>query len=202
MQIQGLTPVSAGTGANDYPGGVMAAAAVLNDRSGRYALNQQLDAYRALADRWRTARPGERDVLAQALTESPFARGVQSTLNAFTRAAWAGSDAVPPEPQAKALQAFDSLSESDRQIVAAMQADRAGGPGFATPARYRSRLQAELDSATAAAQPSPRRADSVTLSEAAQAALDGGAPAGPTAQETQAPHPAIAAAIAAYTRVS
>nr|QQZ50846.1 hypothetical protein JKL49_06020 [Phenylobacterium glaciei] len=71
----------------------------------------------------------DRQALAKALTESPFGQRVQSTLNAFTRAAWAGPRAVPPEPQAKLLSAFDGLSEDDQQIVAGLQVD-GSAPGL------------------------------------------------------------------------
>ena len=176
------------------PDSIAAAAMVLNDRSGASDLGQQLASYQDLASRWRSAPVGERQALAQALTDSPFAQRVQSTLNAFTRAAWAGSSAMPPEPQAKVLSAFDNLSEADQQIVAGVQVDGAGAPAYGSPADYRARLQADLDAAQ------PRRADSVSLSPRAQAVLAGDAP--PATPPPPEVAPERAAALAAYTRLS
>jgi hypothetical protein len=189
MQISRLSAGPPGAAANTT--GVAAAAALLNDPAGAAGLDRQLAAYQALAGRWRDARPAERDTLAQALTQSPFAQRVQSTLNAFTRAAWAGPDAVPPKPQARILEAFDRLPEDDQRIVAAMQAD-------AAPADYRTRLQAELDAHQPA--PSERRADSVTLSQEAQDRLAAGETAPEPAQPRPEPRPDLAAALAAYAK--
>ena len=176
------------------PDTVAAAALVLHDRSGALSLDQQLSAYQDLASRWRAAPSGERQVLAKALTESPFGQRVQSTLNAFTRAAWAGPQAVPPEPQARLLSAFDGLSADDQQIVAGLQVDSAGAPAYGSPAEYRQRLQADLDATQ------PRKTDSVSLSVEARAHLSGAAPPVPTAEPEISP--ARAAALAAYTRLS
>ena len=119
------------------PDSVAAATLVLHDRSGAKSLDQQLGAYQDLASRWRAAPSGDRQALAKALTESPFGQRVQSTLNAFTRAAWAGPHAVPPEPQARLLGAFDGLSAEDQKIVAGLQVDSAGAPAYGSPAEYR-----------------------------------------------------------------
>jgi hypothetical protein len=196
MQIPRLTTGAGGASAYGSPGGVAGAAAVLNDASA--SLGQQLNAYQALAGRWRDARPGERAVLAQALTESPFAQDVQSTLNTFTRAAWAGPDAVPPAPQIQIAKAFDGLSGDEQQIVAAMH----GGAAGVTPSDYRARLQADLE----AAQPAetPRRSDSVTLSTEAQARLAAGEPAAPapSAWPDTGADPQMGRAIAAYARAA
>lgn len=176
------------------PDTVAAAALVLHDRSGALSLDQQLSAYQDLASRWRAAPSGERQGLAKALTDSPFGQRVQSTLNAFTRAAWAGPSAMPPEPQAKLLSAFDGLSADDQQIVAGLQVDGAGAPAYGSPAEYRQRLQADLDAAQ------PRKTDSVTLSAEARAHLAGAATPVPPAEPEISP--ARAAALAAYTRLS
>ena len=176
------------------PDTVAATAMALHDRSGALSLDQQLGAYQDLASRWRAAPSGERQALARALTESPFGQRVQSTLNTFTRAAWAGPHAVPPEPQAKLLTAFDGLSPDDQQIVAGLQVDGAGAPVYGSPAEYRQRLQADLDAAQ------PRKADTVSLSPEARSHLAGASQAVPAA-ETEI-SPARAAALAAYTRLS
>ena len=176
------------------PDSVAAAALVLHDRSGAKSLDQQLGAYQDLASRWRAAPSGDRQALAKALTESPFGQRVQSTLNAFTRAAWAGPHAVPPEPQARLLGAFDGLSAEDQKIVAGLQVDSAGAPAYGSPAEYRQRLQADLDAAQ------PRKTDSVSLSPEARAHLAGTPPHVPPAEPEISP--ARAAAMAAYTRLS
>lgn len=198
MQISKLTAGPGGPVADIFPGGVRAATAVLNDTSGSVGLGRQLSAYQALASQWRAARPQEREGLVQALTDSPFARAVHSTLNAFTRAAWAGPDAVPPAPQIQILKAFDNLSGADRAIVSALQVDGSGRPVFASAADYRARLQAELD---AVQSPVPeRRPDVVTLSDEARARLAGGAPSPQAAPPAVAPRPDLAPAIAAYSK--
>jgi hypothetical protein len=193
-----ITKLSAAPVADTFPGGVRAAAAALSAPADEVGLDRQLKAYQELAGRWRQAGQGERQALAQALTDSPFGQKVQSTLDAFTRAAWAGSDAAPPAPQAQVLKAFDDLSDTDRQIVAAMQVDARGAPAFASADDYRARLQADLAAAEAA---TGQKRDTVTLSRQAQAHLAGGA--APEAQTPEpAPHPAVAAAFAAYGRAS
>ena len=197
MQISRITSSQAGPIAPNDAAGLAAATATLNDPQG--GLAQKLQAYQGLASRWRTAGLAERATLVPALTESPFAQKVQSTLNAFTRAAWAGADAVPPAPQAQALKAFDNLSDDDRQIVSAMQADSSGARAFASAADYRASLQAELDAARPA---TARVEDKVTLSDAAQAHLTGGtAPEANASSDTEpSAHPEVAAAISAYAR--
>jgi hypothetical protein len=203
MQISRLAAGPAGPAVSNSTGGVSAATAVLNDASGAAGLGQQIAAYQTLVGRWRQAGHGERAGLTQALTASPFAQTVQSTLNSFTKAAWAGPDAVPPAPQVQILKAFDNLSADDQQIVAAMQADASGAPTFASAADYRARLQADV---AAARPPEPqRRADSVTLSDEAQAHLDGGAapaPASAPSQPRTRTRADLALAIAAYAKAS
>lgn len=183
-------------------GTVAAAVAMLNRPTDSMVLGTQLAAYGALASRWSGASEAERPALAQALGESPFAHRIQSALNGYTRAAWAGPDAVPPAPQVQALRAFDALSGLDRQIVAALRGGALGESPLTTVADYRARLQAEVEAAAADA--SPRRADSVTLSDAAQAALEGTA-AQPPAVAPPEPQPRsaqMAAALAAYAKTA
>ena len=190
----GLGPPVAGT--------VAAAVALLNRPTDSMILGSQLAAYGALAGRWPAAPEAERPALAQALGDSPFAHRIQSALNGYTRAAWAGADAVPPAPQAHALRAFDGLSGLDRQIVAALRGGALGESPLTTVADYRAHLQAELDAAAADA--SPRRPDTVTLSDAAQAALAGAAeqPPAVTPPEPQPRSAQIAAALAAYAKTA
>jgi hypothetical protein len=195
MQISRVTAGLTGAAASDFPGGLRAAAAALASPPATGAgLDRQLEAFGALAGRWRTAAEAEKPALAEALTASPFAQGVQSTLNAFTRAAWAGADAAPPAPQARVLEAFDALSGDDRKIVAALHSGRSAED-------YRARLQADLD----AAQATPPRQDTVTLSPEAQTRLARGEP--PAAEPTIQPPssgapPEVAAAITAYRRAA
>jgi hypothetical protein len=183
-------------------GTVAAAVAMLNRPTDSMILGTQLAAYGALAGRWSSASEAERPALAKALGDSPFAHRIQSVLNGYTRAAWAGPDAVPPAPQVQALRAFDALSGLDRQIVAALRGGALGESPLTTVAEYRARLQSELEAAAAAA--SPRRPDSVTLSDAAQAARDG-TPAQPPAVAPPEPQPRstqMAAALAAYAKTA
>lgn len=199
MKISQLSTTETGASAAvAYPGGAAAATAALNDTSGSTGLDQQLGAYHALSNRWAGAGYAERAGLSQALNDSPFAKTVQSALNTFTKAAWAGSDAVPPTPQQKALDAFDGLSETDQTIVASLQVGVPGARGPATVDDYRSRLQSDLD----AAQPSSTPRDTVTLSAEAQARLAGAAapeePAAPAVEAT----PEMAAAISAYGKAA
>lgn len=199
MKISQISTAEPGPSAISYPGGVAGAAAALNDTSGAVALHQQLNAYHALSDRWAGAGHAERAGLTQALTESPFAKTIQSALNTFTRAAWAGSDAVPPTPQRQALGAFDGLSETDQTIVASLQVGVQNGKGPSSVAEYRSRLRADLETAEAPAQ-APR--DTVTLSSEAQARLAGtAAPQTPAAAPVE-PSPEMAAAISAYGKAA
>lgn len=194
-------PYSAETGASAsavaYPGGAAGAAAALNDTAGAVGLDQKLGAYHALSNRWAGAGHAERAALAPALNDSPFAKTVQSALNTFTKAAWAGSDAAPPAPQAQALKAFDGLSETDQAIVASLQVGVQGARGHSTVADYRARLQADLADAQPAAS-APR--DTVTLSAEAQARLAGAdAPEAPAPVEAA---PQMAAAISAYGKAA
>lgn len=171
-----------------FPGGLGAAAAAVSDPGAD--LDRQISAYRALAAEYRASGPDMRTALAPALNESAFARRAQATMNSFTRAAWAGSEATPPEPQVQALKAFDGLSADDQKIVAALQDD-------SSSADYRKKLAADLETAYAQAP----KADSITLSPEAQARL-----AGKAAPETPAPpapaQPDLAAAIAAYAKAA
>ena len=199
MKISTISATGASSAAVDFPGGQAAATAALNDVSGAVGLDQQLGAYHALSSRWAGAGHGERAGLAQALTESPFAKTVQSALNTFTRAAWAGVDAVPPAPQMQVKQAFDGLSETDQTIVASLQVGRQGSPPPASVEDYRARLQSDLDAAQGA---DVRPQDTVTLSPEARARLAGGpepeaAPA-PPADAT----PEMAVAITAYGKAA
>ncbi|MDP3854271.1 hypothetical protein [Phenylobacterium sp.] len=196
MHISKLTAGQTGSPAPNSPGG-SAATAALNDPSS--GLDRQLKAYQVLVGRWREAGHDERAALAPTLTESPFAKRVQSTLNAFTRAAWAGPEAVPPAPQAKMLEAFDALSEDDREIVAAMQLDASGRAANATPEAYRARLQADLE----AAPPPARGRDTVTLSQEALDHLAGQADAAPAPERPSVEGRTrmdLAAAVTAYAR--
>jgi hypothetical protein len=198
MQISTIAAVQAGGSAVSYPGGIPAATAALHDPQGDPA--QQLKAYQALAGQWRQSAPAMRAVLAQTLVDSPFGQKVQATLNAFTRAAWAGPDATPPQPQIQQLKAFDNLSPEDQEIVAGAQVDGSGRPAYASGADYRAKLQADLD----AAQPDNGRAqDTVTLSPEAQASL-AGAPTPAAAEPTSTPSadPQVAAALAAYAKAA
>lgn len=199
MQISRLAAGVAGPAASNSSstGAIAAATAVLDDTSGAVGLDQQLSAYQTLVGRWREAGHGERAGLTQALTDSPFAQTVQSTLNSFTKAAWAGVDAVPPAPQVQLLKAFDSLSADGQQIVAAMQLDASGAPAFASAADYRARLQADVE--TARPPEPPRKADSVTLSDEAQARLESRDAPAPSQPRTRT-RADLALAIAAYAK--
>jgi len=202
MQIARLAAGPVGSAVPNSTSGVAAATAVLSDTSGSVGLGQQLEAYQTLVGRWRDAGQAERSGLTQALTASPFAQTVQSTLNSFTKAAWAGPDAVPPAPQVQLLKAFENLSPDDQQIVAAMQADASGAPAFASAADYRARLQADVETARPPPEPQ-RRGDSITLSEEAQAHLDGGdTPAPAPAQPRTRTRADLAQAIAAYAKAT
>ena len=204
MQTSPISPGQTSPTALSTAGGVAAATAALNDPQA--GLTDQLKAYQSLAGRWREAAPAARANLAQTLTETPFAQRVHATLNAFTRAAWAGADAVPPAPQVQMLKAFDGLSDDDRQIVAAMQADGSGAPAYRSAADYRARLKADADAAQAAVVEPTRSADSVTLSPAAQAHLAGGgaqvSSRDASAEAEASVHPEVAAALAAYTKAA
>lgn len=199
MRISQTSTIDAASSALAYPGGVAAATAALNDTSGAIGLDQQLSAYHALANRYNGAGLAERSTLTPALTESPFAKTIQSALNTFTRAAWPGADAVPPAPQHQALAAFDGLSETDKTIIASLQVGIRDSKGPSSVADYRGRLQADLESV----QPAPAEPrDSITLSAEAKARLAGGAPpeAAPTAPADATPE--MAAAISAYGKAA
>lgn len=180
-----------------YPGGVAAATAAMNDTSGSVGLDQQLGAYHALANRWRGAGHAERSGLTQALTESPFARTIESALNTFTRAAWPGADAAPPAPQRQAVNAFDGLSETEQAIVASLRVGIQDGAGPSSVADFRARLQADLDKVQA---PPSLPRDTVTLSAEAQARLARGSAA--EAPATVEASPEMAVAINAYGKVA
>lgn len=187
--------VGGGQAALPFPGDVSAATAAVNDASGATTVDQQLDAYHALADRWRGAGHGERAALSQALTESPFAKTIQTAVNTFTRAAWPGADAAPPVPQRRMKDAFDGLSGDHQKIIASLQVGVPGSPPPASVGDYRARLQANLD----AVQTPPAPTDTVTLSPEAQARLAGAAPAEPVAPPAEV-SPEMAPAITAYTK--
>ncbi|AYV46149.1 hypothetical protein CFHF_16170 [Caulobacter flavus] len=201
MKISQPYSTETGTGASAvaYPGGAAGAAAALADTAGAVGLDQKLSAYHALANRWTGAGHAERAALAPPLNDSPFAKTVQSALNTFTKAAWAGADAAPPAPQAQALKAFDGLTDTDKTIVASLQVGVPGARGPATVKDYRARLQSDLDAAQPAAA-APR--DTVTLSPEAQARLAGAAaPDAPAAPVVEAA-PQMAAALSAYGKAA
>jgi hypothetical protein len=181
-----------------------AAGALLNQPTQSGNLGAQLEAYSALAGRWPQATDAERPALAEALGDSRFSQRIQTTLNLFTRAAWAGPDAVPPAPQLQALRAFDGLPAPDRQIVAALRGGTLGAFPLTSVAAYRARLQAEAEAAATDAAPTARRPDLVSLSEAAQAHLAGQA-AGLTSPTPPGPQPRsqqLTAALAAYAKTA
>jgi hypothetical protein len=180
------------------------AAALLNQSTHAGNLGAQLEAYNALAGRWPDAADAERPALAQALGESRFAQRIQTTLNLFTRAAWAGPDAVPPAPELQALRAFDGLPGPDRRIVAALRGAALGTSPLTSVAEYRARLQREADDAAAVSAPSARMPDVVSLSDAARARLAGGAPQAqvPAPPEAQPRSIQLTAALAAYAKTA
>ena len=170
---------------------------MLNDATGAMSVDQQLGAYHALAHRYAQAGQPERLRLAPALTESPFAKTIQSALNTFTRAAWAGADAVPPRPQQRALDAFDGLSATDQAIVASLQVGIPDGKRTASVTDYRARLNQDLEDVQVASN-SPR--DTITLSPEAQARLSGAAePEAPLAVDAI---PEMAAGLNAYAKAT
>jgi len=181
-----------------FPGGAAAATAAVNDASGATGVGQQLDAYHALSNRWAGAGHGERAALTHALTESPFAKTIQTAVNTFTRAAWPGADAVPPVPQQRMKDAFEGLSGDHQQIIASLQVGIQGpSPKPASVDDYRARLQADLDASQA---PVAAPTDTVTLSAEAQARLAGAAPV--EAAPTVTPTPQMAPAITAYGKAA
>ncbi|KRA62149.1 hypothetical protein ASD89_23985 [Caulobacter sp. Root656] len=196
MKIDQISATAGGgQAAFSFPGDVAAATAAVNDASGATPVGRQLDAYHALSGRWAGAGHGERAALTHALTESPFAKTIQTAVNTFTRAAWPGADAAPPVPQQRMKDAFDGLSSDHQQIIASLQVGMPGSPPPASVDDYRARLQADLDAVQAPAAPT----DTVTLSPEAQARLAGAAAAEPTAPAV-APTPEMAPAINAYTK--
>jgi hypothetical protein len=199
MVIQPLGNEAAKARSPLMDGSVEAATALLNKPTEAVGLRAQLETYSALASRWPQASESERPALAQALGESRFAQRIQSTLTVYTRAAWAGSGAAPPEPQKQALAAFDALSPPERQIVAAMRGGPLGALPLTSVGDYRERLRSDLESAQGAASPQ-RRPDEITLSEAAQARLSGEAASPPGPPPPQPRSPQIAAALEAYAK--
>lgn len=204
MQINRLLadPTGASGGVLPLTAASAQAAAVLHARGGTPDLGQQLQAYQSLAGQWREARHfGQRAALAQALTESPFGQRVNTVLNTFTRAAWAGVDAVPPQPQIQVLNAFDELSGDDQRIVATLTPDPATGVGFVTATDYRETLQAAVDAAQSGTV--QRQPDRVTLSVEAQARLAGDAPSDPVSSAADdAVNPQLAKVLAAYLKAA
>ena len=193
--VQISTAASGGQAGFSFPGGVAAATAAVNDASGATPVGRQLDAYHALSGRWAGASHGERAALTHALTESPFAKTIQTAVNTFTRAAWPGTDAAPPVPQQRMKDAFEGLSDDHQQIIASLQVGVPGSPPPASVDDYRARLQSDLDAVQAPAAP----ADTVTLSPEAQARLAGAAPTEPSPPPV-APTPEMAPAINAYAK--
>jgi hypothetical protein len=198
MQISRINSLAAVAGA-ERPDLHSAAAAALAQPPDASTLHTQIAAYQALSRRWRAADDSERAVLAPALTDSAFARRAQATVNAFTRAAWAGADAVPPAPQVQALKAFDNLSGADQEIVAAMHVDRDGKPLFSSAADFRSSLVSAFMGAQALS--APPRQDVVQLSDEARARLAGAASEawGGAPSPAAVSDPNLAKAIAAYS---
>jgi hypothetical protein len=199
-----ISQISAGGTASQaafaFPGGVAAATAAVNDTSDTADLGQQLDAYHALSNRWASAGHGERAALTQALTDSPFAKTIQTAVNTFTKAAWAGADAAPPVPQQKMKQAFDGLSDDHQQIVASLRVGIQGASSQpASVDDYRARLQADLDAAQPATA-APK--DTVTLSDEAQARLAGTEPKAAAPAVPDDATPQMAAAISAYAKAA
>jgi hypothetical protein len=197
MKIDHISATGGGQAALSFPGGVPAATAAVNDASGATTVGQQLDAYHALSGRWAGASQGERAALTHALTESPFAKTIQTAVNTFTRAAWPGADAQPPVPQQRMKDAFDGLSDDHQQIIASLQVGVPGSPPPATVDDYRARLKSDLDAVQA---PATMPTDTVTLSPEARARLAGATPPPEAAAPTVAPTPEMAPAITAYGR--
>ena len=197
MKIDQISATAGGgQTAFSFPGGVAAATTAVNDASGATPVGRQLDAYHALSGRWAGAGHGERAALTHALTESPFAKTIQTAVNTFTRAAGPGADAAPPVPQQRMKEAFDGLSSDHQQIIASLQVGMPGSPPPASVDDYRARLQADLDAVQAPAAPT----DTVTLSLEARARLAGAASPQAPAPVTPTPTPEMAPAINAYGR--
>jgi len=196
MQLSNIAARSSGPDISRLTPEVAAHVAILADPPGSSGFDRQLDAYQAVAARWRVAGQGDRAGLASVLTDSPFGQRVHRVLDAFTRAAWPGRDAGPDAAPAQLIKAFDSLSDDDQQIVAGMHTDPSSGAPYASANDYRARLKANLEEAQAPGL--ERRGDVVTLSPEAQAHL-AGKPTPSPASAVSAPRPEMAAAIAAYS---
>jgi hypothetical protein len=173
------------------PPQAVGAASLLRDPSPSANLDEQLSAYQDLSGQWRGARNlGHRAALAHVLNTSAFGQRVDRAVNSFTKAAWPGVDAVPPEPQVKMLQAFDGLPSDDQKIVASLQTDPATGAAFASPEAMRTHLQDQIGAFHWG-----RKDDQVTLSAQAQARL------AQPAQTPEADTPAIEPANPVLARV-
>lgn len=194
-----LDPAGHAGSHSTLPPQAVGAATLLRDPSPSANLDEQLSAYQDLSSQWRDARNlGHRAALAHVLNTSAFGQRVERAVNGFTRAAWAGVDAVPPEPQVKMLQAFDGLSEDDQRIVAALQTDPATGAGFGSPDALRTHLQDQIGAFHWS-----RKADQVTLSPEAQARMaepvDGSESAPPTVEPA---NPVLARVLVAYAKAA
>lgn len=89
------------------------AVAALNDTSGKASIEDQLQAYKLVAD---LAAKGDTGPAGVALLDSPFARRAQSLLTAIAGLKdWSGGTKTADSFD-NALAAFDSLSASDQQI--------------------------------------------------------------------------------------
>ncbi len=206
MHLSNIVAQSAGAGSVYGKSPDLAAeAATLYDPAADPA--RQLDAYQAVASRWRVAPHAERVALAGVLTDSPFGQKVHAVLNAYTRAAWPGGDPAPDAAQDRTLKAFEALSDTDQAIIAGLHTDASTGTPYASPQDYRARLKQDLDAARTPALGA--RPDTVTLSPEAQSRLAGAAEpsaeAGarpPPPPPAQPPRPEVAAAIAAYARLA
>ena len=198
MQINrfSVDPATAAGGVAALPASALAAANILRDPNSSAGLDEQLSAYQDLSSQWRASRNlGQRTALAHVLTNSPFGQRVDDAVNRFTKAAWAGTQAVPPEPQVKMLEAFDGLSADDQTIVSALQTDPATGANFASPEAMRAHLHDQIVAAAG------RKPDQVTLSSEAKARL--AQPADEQQSETPAIEPAnplLARVLVAYAK--
>jgi len=198
MQINrfSVDPATAASGVATLPAAALGPATLLRDPSSSAGLDEQLSAYQDLSSQWRGSRNlGERAALAHVLSSSAFGQRVDDAVNRFTKAAWAGTQAAPPEPQVKMLQAFDSLSADDQTIVSALQTDPATGANFASPEAMRAHLHDQIVAAAG------RKPDQVTLSSEAKARL--AEPTGDQQSETPAIEPAnplLARVLVAYAK--
>jgi hypothetical protein len=200
MQINrfSIDPAGSAGGLAVLPATALGSAALLRDSSASADLDSQIAAYQDLSAHWRETRNiGQRAALAHVLNASLFGRGVENAVNSFTRAAWAGAEAAPPEPQARKLEAFDGLAAEDQQIVARLQTDPATGVEVPSAEAFRARLVAELDEARLG-----RRADQVSLSPSALKVLDGAPPPTAGAAGPEPANPLLARVLAAYGKAS